>query len=188
MSYDVKQVQNDVTRLQRGVTLIEALVTLFVLSVGLVGIAALHLNSMQNAHSSYYRSLASVIALDFEERLWITAANELSNPGQCLTDVNGDNKIVSTLGELTTAWDESSGLPGLEVFIDVQDKDTVVFTRAQPGAAGISIGNWTDRWEEMTVTIKWTEGRFTSDPAGTERFDYVLRIPCVSQYTPGSTP
>ena len=183
MSYDVKQVQNDVTRLQRGVTLIEALVTLFVLSVGLVGIAALHLNSMQNAHSSYYRSLASVIALDFEERLWITAANELSTPGQCLLPDEIDDERVA----LTNEWTAEPGLPGLAVAVPLPPTLIEFTTRPQPGASG----TWTDRWQEMTVTIEWTEGRFTSDPGGIEgtieRFDYVLRIPCVSQYIPGPT-
>ena len=178
MSQDSIRAKVAGSRLEHGVTLIEALVTMFVLSVGLVGIGALHLNSMKSAHSSYYRSLASAIALDFEERLWIAASNELSTPGQCLTPGEIDDELEA----LTIEWTAEPGLPGLDVAVPVVPA-LIQFTRLQPGASG----TWTDRWQEMTVTIEWTEGRFTSDPGGNERFDYVLRVPCVSQYIPGST-
>lgn len=62
------------SRFARGLSLIEILVALLVLSIGLAGMAALHLNSLKNVSSSYYRSLASTIALDYEERLWLEAA------------------------------------------------------------------------------------------------------------------
>ena len=167
---EMKQAVTTICRRQSGVTLIEALVTLFVLSVGLVGLAALHLTSLQSAHSSYFRSIASAISLDFEERLWIAAANELKAPGQCLVGV------ADLAEDLQEDWVKAPGLPGLEIAV----KAPVVraFTRPQPGAAGI----WTDRWQEMTMTIEWTEGRFRSDTQANERFDYLLRIPCVSEY------
>jgi prepilin-type N-terminal cleavage/methylation domain-containing protein len=47
---------------ERGFTLIEVLIALLVLTIGLVGMAALHMTSLKNAHSSYYRSIASSVA------------------------------------------------------------------------------------------------------------------------------
>jgi len=47
----------------RGFTLIEVLIALAVLSIGLAGMAALQLSSLQYTHSAHYRSLATTIAL-----------------------------------------------------------------------------------------------------------------------------
>ena len=56
---------------QRGLTLLEVLIALLVLSIGLIGAAVLTVQSLQNTHSALYTSLASAAALDLEERLWI---------------------------------------------------------------------------------------------------------------------
>lgn len=176
MTSQTKQIGLNVFRRQQGLTLIEALVTLFVLSVGLIGLAALHLTSLQSAHSSYFRSLASTMSLDFEERLWIAAANGLDVPGACLDNI--DDVAL----ELQADWVEEPGLPGLQV--SVEETFVRAFTRPQPGAPG----SWTDRWQEMTLTIAWTEGRFSSDAQANERFDYVLRVPCVSEYILPTSP
>ncbi|WP_281997728.1 type IV pilus modification protein PilV [Halomonas sp. A020] len=55
---------------QRGLSMVEALVALVILSVGVLSVAAMQLKSMQSAHSGYQRSLASVAALDAQERVW----------------------------------------------------------------------------------------------------------------------
>lgn len=116
------------------------------------------------------------MSLDFEERLWIAAANGLDVPGACLDNI--DDVAL----ELQADWVEEPGLPGLQV--SVEETFVRAFTRPQPGAPG----SWTDRWQEMTLTIAWTEGRFSSDAQANERFDYVLRVPCVSEYILPTSP
>jgi type IV pilus assembly protein PilV len=54
--------------------MIEVLVALLVLCVGALGCAALQLNALQATHSAYQRSLASLIAADVGERLWLGLA------------------------------------------------------------------------------------------------------------------
>lgn len=54
---------------QRGATLIEVLVTLLVLSIGLLGMAGLEALSMQSNHSAYYRSQATFLSYDISERM-----------------------------------------------------------------------------------------------------------------------
>lgn len=54
---------------QRGATLIEVLITLVLLSVGLLGMAGLQALSMQSNHSAYYRSQATFLAYDIGERM-----------------------------------------------------------------------------------------------------------------------
>lgn len=59
---------------QRGFSLIEALIALVVLSIGLIGVAAMQLKALQSANAGYQRSVASVAAVDAQERLWAELA------------------------------------------------------------------------------------------------------------------
>lgn len=54
---------------QRGTTLIEVLITLVVLSIGLLGMAGLQTLSIKTNNSAYYRSQATFLAYDITERM-----------------------------------------------------------------------------------------------------------------------
>ena len=172
-------------RIQKGFTLIEVLVALLILSIGLVGMAALYMNSIRNIHSSYYHSLASTVALDLEERMWEWVATNLTEAGQCL---DGDDlAIIQT--ELQERWritppSNRAGIPNL----------TVTFSLASDGGAPTTVlpgrnqwnvsapGTWTESWIQVPVTLTWGENRFDSE-SSVERFDYIARAPCVSLFT-----
>ena len=55
---------------QSGFSLVEVLVTLLVLSIGLLGIAALQVVTLQASSTSLHRSIAVIQANDLVERLW----------------------------------------------------------------------------------------------------------------------
>lgn len=57
------------TKKQTGFTLIEILVSLLILSIGLLGLAALQLTGMKNNQSSHYRSLATNLSNDIADRI-----------------------------------------------------------------------------------------------------------------------
>lgn len=63
-----------IAKRQRGFTLIEALVALLVLSIGMLGVAAMQLKSLKSAHAGYQRSVASLAAVDAQERVWAKLA------------------------------------------------------------------------------------------------------------------
>lgn len=73
---------------QRGFSLVEALIALLVLSLGLVGVAAMQLKALQSATQGYQRSVASVSAVDAQERLWAQLA--VLDSGQTCEDINVD--------------------------------------------------------------------------------------------------
>jgi type IV pilus assembly protein PilV len=54
---------------QRGVTLVEILVTVVIISVGLLGVAALHLTSLRAGQGSHTRSQATALANDIIDRI-----------------------------------------------------------------------------------------------------------------------
>lgn len=58
-------------RMQRsaGFSLVEVLISIVVLSVALLGTAALTASSLKNTNNSYYRSLATILADDILDRM-----------------------------------------------------------------------------------------------------------------------
>lgn len=63
-------------RTSRGFTLIEVMVTVLVLSIGILGLAALQAQSLRLNHSAYLRSQATALAYDITDRMranWMAA-------------------------------------------------------------------------------------------------------------------
>lgn len=73
------------TARQGGFSLIEALIALIVLSIGLLGAAALQINALHSAVSGYQSALVSVAALDAQQRVWKLRAEASACPDD-LTD------------------------------------------------------------------------------------------------------
>lgn len=67
---------------QRGFSLIEALIALVVLSIGLIGVAAMQLKALQSATAGYQRSIVTLAAVDAQERLWAELA-QLADGDDC---------------------------------------------------------------------------------------------------------
>ncbi len=63
------------TGLQAGTSLLEVLVTLVLLSIGLLGLAGLQASGMRVGHSSIHRSQAAQLAQDIIERMRANAAD-----------------------------------------------------------------------------------------------------------------
>ena len=84
---------------QSGLTIIEVLISLAVLSIGLAGLAAMQLASLQYVHSAHYRSMASTIALDFEERLWVAISDN---------NLTGCPSESTHVGGLSSYWNGST--------------------------------------------------------------------------------
>lgn len=146
---------------QSGFTLIEVLVALLVLAIGLVGIASLNINGLRNAHSSYYTTIASSVALDFEERLWI-AMTDVSEG--CLDEAND---VLPIIDDLQEAWGAGGAgtisIPGLEVRLE------------EFGLASLIGGD--DVWAEAQISLTWEDNRF----GGEDTFPYTARVLCAPE-------
>lgn len=88
---------------QAGFGLIEVLVALVVLAFGLLGMAALQLNALKNATQSYQRSVATLAAIDAQERLWAALANS--------ADGNCSGLTASVKSDWQAAWFADSQTP-----------------------------------------------------------------------------
>lgn len=144
---------------EQGFTLIEALIALLVLSIGLLGVAAMQLKSLQGAHAAYQRSIATLAAQDAQERLWAQLAlDKANNTGKNCPDWSDARQIGKADDEeesdvWVAAW--SGYLPG---FADG--------SRVDPKPSNC----------EFTITISWDETRFSGEGDDPE-FTYRIRLP-----------
>lgn len=132
------------------------LVALMVLSIGLLGVAAIQLKSLQSAHAGYQRALASLAAQDAVELLWSRldpVASDCPDAAAAASD-----SVVGSGDDWSTRW--SSFLPGLE---------SNPFVSTPP--ATLSPGDTCT----YTLEMSWTEERFGNEEAPV--FDYTTRLP-----------
>jgi type IV pilus assembly protein PilV len=86
---------------QSGFTLIEVLITMVLLAVGLLGLAALQAKALQNNQNSYYRSQATQFAYDIADRIRankVEAANVTSKYSMTVTDARAKSACTTTVG------------------------------------------------------------------------------------------
>jgi type IV pilus assembly protein PilV len=130
---------------QRGTTLVETLVALVVLSVGLLGIAALQMTSLRNNRGAHLRSQAQVLAYDIADRMRANRDVALANgyvipmagapagTGLALTDLQdwkaalgrilpgGDGSVtrVGNMFVVRIQWTDSLGLQSFDTRIRI---------------------------------------------------------------------
>lgn len=110
---------------QRGVGLIEVMVTVLILATSLLAMAALQTRSLQHNHSAFLRSQVNIIAYDIIDRIRIAspaAPKDLNLPSEAdiavMTSVlPGGQGAVDCPGRLctvTVTWSEQDGTSGAD--------------------------------------------------------------------------
>lgn len=129
-----------------GLTLIEVMIALVVLSIGLLGIAALQITSLSSTHSALQRTIASIIATDAGERLWAALATG----------------AVDTAG-VQTEW--------LGHWRNADNEPEDLVTLPDLGGDITKSGDST-----YTITVAWAEPRFSDSDDGRSSFVYVIHL------------
>jgi len=89
-------------RAQRGVTLLEVLISILVLSVGLLGYAGLQTVSMKNNTSAFQRSQATMLTYDIVDRMRANKPN-LASYSVAMGTVGGFQDVISWKDNVATA-------------------------------------------------------------------------------------
>lgn len=137
---------------QRGFTLIEILVTVFILAIGLLGLAGLTLEGMRNNQGAYLRTQASILAYDMADRM---RANK-----ERASDYAG----FSTDGATTKLPDCASDATGCTP-TDQAQVDMVEWTRQIQGVGsdtvllpgGVGAIQFDAGTSRFTITVTWDE-------------------------------
>ena len=130
---------------QKGFSLLEIMITLLIISFGLLGIAGIIINSLKNNQSSYSRTQASMLANDIIDRMRAnrTTAETLPYPyNLAMTDApSGSGVVFDDLDQwrksLAAAMPSGSGTGSVN--IDVNKKVTVIVQWDDSRASGDSI-------------------------------------------------
>jgi len=130
----IKNSPHNMTSNSKGFSLLEVLISVFILAIGILGLASLQLNSLKNNHSALYRTSATILAYDIIDRTRLNKNENYSlamtatpaGTGQKNIDLiawiaqisselpSGDGSIVMADDFLTVTvqWDDSRGSEG----------------------------------------------------------------------------
>lgn len=139
-----------------GFTLIESLVAMVVMSVGMLGIAALYVEGLRAGRTSIYRTVAIDLASDMADRIRAnpTAVAAYNGDGVGAVDagcVNADCTPAEMAATDTVRWHQS------------------VQTLLPDGAANVAVVAGANN-SAYTITVTWTE------PGVDQPLDYVLSV------------
>lgn len=130
---------------QHGFSLVEVLVTMLVVSIGLLGIAGLIATSMKNNHSAQSRSQASVLANDIIDRMRANrSVAELAPSPYALA--------------LGAQADPTAGVAGA----DLAEWLAAVAAGVPSGQGAVAFDAATNN---VTVTVQWSDKRASGDGA-----------------------
>ena len=122
---------------QAGSTLIEVLITVLVLSIGLLGMATMQFDGIKRNTDSYLRSQAVNLAYDMSDRIRVNRTGALAT----------DNRYVIAMADAAPAG-------GTTAALDLQAWLANLANELPSGDGSISsTGN------EFTVTVCWDESR-----------------------------
>lgn len=122
---------------QRGFTLIEIMVAVIILSIGLLGLAALQTTGLRNNHSAYYRSQATFLAYDIADRMRANRAAAVAG------DYNLDVDATPASGASVADVDREEWIESLETLLPSGD-----------GSIAVNAAN-----AVATVVVQWDDAR-----------------------------
>jgi type IV pilus assembly protein PilV len=123
---------------QLGFSMVEILVSILILSFGLLGLAALQAVGMKNSHSAYYRNQATIVAHEIIDRI-------RANPG--LANANVANYVIGV---------NAAPPAGVAInLVDLNEWKTHIANTLPTGQGGVAVANTND----VTVTVQWDDGR-----------------------------
>jgi len=144
----MSRVINNLVKSNKGFTLIEVLIAVLVLSIGLLGLAALQANGLRSNYGAYTRSQAVILVNDMADRIRAnpTAAasyNNINGPGGGADCEAADCNTTDLALYDTAEW-----------YTSLQN--------TLPNGTGTVTGNGT----VFTVSVMWDDGRSGAVGAG----------------------
>lgn len=82
-------------RTQQGATLLEVLISIVVVSLGLLGYAGLQVASLKSNNTAYYRSQATMLTYDVIDRIRVDRANAVAGAYDINWGATGDGEVLN---------------------------------------------------------------------------------------------
>lgn len=139
----------------RGFTLLEILITLVVLSIGLLGLAGLQLNGLKSNHSSYLRSQATILTQDIIDRMRINRVSAIN--GAYDTGL-GDEPTQATCEGVGVNC-SAAALAGADLY-EWKDLLSESLPQGDGSIVRTAVGNDT----LVTIIVEWDDSKGQQDP------------------------
>jgi type IV pilus assembly protein PilV len=149
----------------RGFSLVEALVALVVLSVGMLGIAALYVESLRSGRTALTRTQAVTLVGDMADR--IRANSDGANTYSTIVTREDTNTACAAGG---------GGCTSAQLALHDKAEWIGAIEDALPGAVGTIDHDNTTTPATYTITVTWKEAGRQADGKNNEDNSYVLRI------------
>lgn len=157
---------------QKGVGLIEVLVAIFILTGGLMGLAALQTKSLRYNHEAYMRTVASILSSDMIDRLRANSEEALAT-----------NNYRFTLGQNASgdadACEVAACSESALADYDYKQWSDEIASQLPGGIGSVTPGTINAAgWREYSIVIQFNSISVdkTSDNATTSSFTYRTRI------------
>lgn len=137
---------------QRGITLVEVLISMFVISFVVLGAAALQVGSLKNALAMEHRAQATFLANDMLERMRAARGND-----------DFETYEIANSNELT----DNPNRPAL-IWMDLNEWAGMVNTTLPSGQASIAVGG-----NAVTLTFTWQQ-KAHSTQSGAQNMTFVV--------------
>ncbi len=138
-------------RRDAGFTLLEILVTMLVLAIGLLGIAAMQLRGLQYSHDAYLRSQISILAYDMADRMRLNRAAAATYASTYTVPTTAPGGC--TVGTVGVAMDLVCWYG--QVFAAMPPGSTANITAGASGEFTVALG-WTDREGSPARIVQYT--------------------------------
>jgi type IV pilus assembly protein PilV len=138
------------SRTSKGMTLVEVLVTMVILSVGLLGVAAMQVSTVRNNYDAFVRSQAAVLAADILDRMRANRADALLQ--------RYDVGFTGSPSGSTVAANDVTSWKGM------------LLQQLGQNAQGSIATNLATR--VVTIQIQWSERRETASQAGASTINF----------------
>ncbi|OOZ41369.1 type IV pilus modification protein PilV [Solemya pervernicosa gill symbiont] len=147
-------------RQQNGFAMMEVLVTVLVLSVGLLGIAAMQTTGLKYNHSAYLRTQATLLAYDISDRMRSNMSAVTAN--SYVTAYNDSGTAISNCSSA------SSGCSSVQMAQnDLFEWKGTLSSELPFGQGQITRVSGSNQW---TISVMWDDERNNSDKIFTTVF------------------
>jgi type IV pilus assembly protein PilV len=152
---------------QKGFTLLEILISVLILSIGLLGLAGLQLTALRSNTSAYNRSLATTLAYDIADRM---RANKVAtDAGAYLTDIDtgpsGAGNCVGAGNNCDAGTLAAFDLDEWKCQLGAHNDEAACQALGLHGDLPRGVGEITRNGTIFSITVMWDDER--TDPPGT---------------------
>ena len=142
----------------RGASMIEVLIAILVISIGLLGIAALQTTALKTASDSYNLTQATIQAVDLGERFWAAA---------CILYRAPPEDAVKAVEGIVAQWKQPQEPPGLEPLREVDFEPPINEAFFDPSTRSL----------EFRYIIIWNKHELGAGQSAFEGFTFSVQLP-----------